>query len=504
MERGPEKQPPFLSAELLVGGMKAASRRRYSLPLIVLSVGSLLLSVGCSRGPQFREEIGPAGNEYIDPPDPARDDSDQILTEYRLFPDSVKAIIEQVLPKGEVVSVSHQGPFRYAVTKRHPDGHANKIYIYLTGNIPKILYTQGDYQERPGLFFVTGTEHVVPLDSVPMAVLENVAVQADGARLFKAWTAASDIGPTYVIEATGFQNKDTTAFAYRPDGILKTMSKARRMRQGLSRRWTEEGIEELLGKYRVKHSLDTVLNRIRSVPYIPEEGFRFIVLGDNRINRPVWKAICKSISQRDEVFAIAVGDLVREGEPEQFDQYLFGVLEAQGTFNFLPVVGNHDISYDGLAVSFLTSFGPNALNYCFDYGNSRFVILDNCSRVTNFIHQLEVADRWLTETPEGFYKFVFVHVPPGEIKKWSYHSMSGERSRKFTELMTKHEVDHVFAGHIHAYSTASYAGVDYTVTGGAGAQLHRQYGPKGSVHHYVIVDVTPAGIQQQIVRLYLE
>jgi len=484
--------------------MKSVFCSKYCLLPVVFPLSALLLLMACNRGPQFREEIVPAGNEYIDPPDPARDDSDQILTDYRQFPDSVKAIIEQVLPRGEVVSVNHQGPFRYAVTKRYPDGHANKIYIYLTGAISKILYTQGDYHERPGLFFITGTERAVPLDSVPAAVLEAATAQAGGAPMLSAWTVASDIGPTYVIEVTGFQKKDTTAFAYRPDGILKTMSKARRMRQGLSRRWTEEGIEELLGKYRVKHSLDTVLNRIRSVPYISEEGFRFIVFGDNRINLPVWKAICKSISHRNGVFAIAVGDLVREGEPEQFDQYLFGILEAHGTFNFLPVVGNHDISYDGLAVSFLTSFGPNALNYYFDYGNSRFVILDNCSRVTDFIDQLEVADRWLTETPEGFYKFVFAHVPSGEIKKWSYHSMSGERSRKFTELMTKHEVDHVFAGHIHAYSTASYAGVDYTVTGGAGAQLHRQYGPKGSVHHYIIVDVTPAGIQQQVVRLYPE
>jgi len=300
----------------------------------------------------------------------------------------------------------------------------------------------------------------------------------------------------------GFQDEDTIAFAYRPDGVLKTMSEARRMRRGLARKWTTEQIEDLLDKYHREYCVDTVLARIQSMPHGPDVGFRFIVFGDNRIDRSVWEMVCKSISRKDAVFAIGVGDLVDDGQPEEYDEDLFGVLEKDGQFNFLPVVGNHDIGHDGLAVSYLTSFGPRALNYYFDYGNARFVILDNCSRVTDFTAQLDTADRWLHETPPGYYKFVFVHVPPGEIKKWSYHAMSGEKSRRFTEVMTKHAVDHVFAGHIHAYSTASHEGVDYTITGGAGAALHEQYGPTGSVHHYVIVDVTPTGIKQQVVRFY--
>lgn len=484
--------------------MNKIFRHKYRFLSVAFCVVLLLVLTACSRAPKFREEIVPAGNEYIDPPDPSRDDSDQILTHYGQFPDSVRAVIEQLLPGGEDVLINHWGPFRYTVTKSYADGHANKIFIYLTGNILKILYIEGDYQERPGLFFITGTERPIPLDSLPTAVLSNAARHTGRARQLGAWTAASDIGLTYVVEVVGFQDDDTTAFAYRPDGVLKTMSEARRMRKGVARKWTHTEIEELLGGYREKYCVDSVLKRIRDVHYDPQKGFRFIVFGDNRINQAVWEAVCKSISKKNALFAIVTGDLVREGEPEQFDEYLFGVMEKYGYFNLVPVVGNHDISYDGLAFAYLTSFGSNALNYYFDYGDSRFVILANCGRVTNFLAQLDVADRWLAETPEGYRKFVFMHVPSGEIQKWSYHSMSGEKSHQFTDLMTRHKVDHVFAGHIHAYSTASYAGVDYTVTGGAGADLHEQYGPAGSVHHYVIVDVTPEGVRQQVVRLYPE
>ncbi|UCH09910.1 MAG: metallophosphoesterase [Fidelibacterota bacterium] len=469
---------------------------------LFLGIG-LLSQIGCQPSPSFREEIGPAGNEYIDPPDPAQDDSDQLLTAYGQFPDSVMAIIERLVPGGEA-SINHWGPFRYTVTKSFAAGHTNKVYVYLTGDVHQILYTQGEYKERPGRFFVAGTQKPLPPDSIPALLRRQVDRHSGGAQVVKAWRAPSDIGPTFVVEVVGFRDDDTTAFAYRLDGTLKTVSEARRMRVGLKRKWTEEDIEALLGKYRAKYCVDSVLSRIQSVPYVAEDGFRFIVLGDNRVNRDVWEMIAKSISTKEAVFAIDAGDLVDDGQPEEYDQDLFGVLEAHGRFNFVPVVGNHDIGDDGLAVSYMTSFGANALNYTFDYGNARFVILDNCSRVTDWYQQLNIADIWLGDTPEGFHKFVFIHVPPGEIEKWSYHAMSGEKSRRFTDLMTRHQVDHVFAGHIHAYSTASYEGVDYTITGGAGADLHKQYGPRGSVHHYVIVDITPEGIQQQVVRFIPE
>jgi predicted phosphodiesterase len=468
---------------------------------IVLIIIFLSFLTVCRNDSDFYEQIVPAGNEYIDPVDPTKDDSDQIMTDYSQFPDSVKQRIEQILPGGIVDDVVHWGPFRYVVYKSFPDGHSNKIYIYLTCRVQQVLYMDGAYLERPGIFFVTGTEQVINLSEVPEIILSNVQIQSGSSKLIKAWTAESDIGLTYVIELVGFQADDTTAFAYRSDGVLKTISEAGRMRPGVPRKWIEPEIEELLGKYRKKYSVENVLKRILSKPYNPRKGFRFIVLGDSRINQPVWEAICKSMSRKKPTFVIDTGDLVNEGEPEQYDEYLFGVLEKYGEFDFVPVLGNHDISLDGLVVSYLSSFGPNSLNYYFDYGNCRFIIFDNCSRFTDLDKQLEISDQWLSGTPDGFYKFVFAHLPPGNIEKWSYHAMDIEKSHKFTDLMSKHQVDHVFVGHIHAYSTAHFQGVDYTVTGGGGAALHKQYGSKGSVHHYVIVDVTADGIKQQLVQI---
>ncbi len=116
--------------------------------------------------------------------------------------------------------------------------------------------------------------------------------------------------------------------------------------------------------------------------------------------------------------------------------------------------------------------------------------------------QLNLADKWLRK--KGYRKFVFIHRPPHDVDKWAYHSMPETMSIPFVELMTEHKVDHVFCGHIHAYSTAAYNGVNYTVSGGGGASLHKQYGKRGSVHHYVIVDVLPGSIRMHLVCLMPE
>jgi Icc-related predicted phosphoesterase len=113
-----------------------------------------------------------------------------------------------------------------------------------------------------------------------------------------------------------------------------------------------------------------------------------------------------------------------------------------------------------------------------------------------------MADKWLVGTPEGYQKIVMAHIPPATIEKWAYHAKDPAGSKMFTDLMAKHRVDEVFLGHIHAYSTAILDGVSYTIAGGGGAELHKNFGPSGSVHHYIICDVTPEGIVQQVVRFH--
>jgi len=184
---------------------------------------------------------------------------------------------------------------------------------------------------------------------------------------------------------------------------------------------------------------------------------------------------------------------VRSGGIKEFQDFL-KFLEQQADYNFLPVIGNHDIGHQ--KKEFMYIFGK--LDYSFDYGGCRFVILDNAGG-TLTKQQLSWADDKLKKA-RSLRKFVFLHKPPKTIGKWAWHSF-GKGSNKFVNLMKKRQVDEVFMGHIHAYSTEVRDGVNYTVAGGGGASPHKRFGPAGNAHHYVVVDINKDGIQQRVVRL---
>ncbi len=199
-------------------------------------------------------------------------------------------------------------------------------------------------------------------------------------------------------------------------------------------------------------------------------------------------------------FVIIVGDIVPSGYVEEFhDYYIPPLLETD--IPYFVAIGNHDDGDEGQATEYRYLFGDNSLNFHFDYGGVRFVFMDNVTAVQPYDQTLSWLDRVLSETPPGHGKLVFTHRPPADIEKWAYHAWDLEESIIFTQTMTRRGVEHVFLGHIHAYSTATKNEVLYTITGGGGAGLHDRYGPEGNVHHYVICDVEPDGrLRQTVVR----
>jgi hypothetical protein len=53
---------------------------------------------------------------------------------------------------------------------------------------------------------------------------------------------------------------------------------------------------------------------------------------------------------------------------------------------------DHDDGDDGLAVEYQALFGPNSLNYHFDYGRRRFILIDNVTRVLPKVHHYVICD----------------------------------------------------------------------------------------------------------------
>jgi Icc protein len=266
----------------------------------------------------------------------------------------------------------------------------------------------------------------------------------------------------------------------------------------------EKLLKEELGPYRERFNFENQIGRLARGPRNKDGSFRYVVIGDSRSNWELWPNIVKHIDSLDPkpAFVIHVGDVVKHGYPQEYrDYYIQALLETD--IPFFVAIGNHDYGYNGKAREYRYLFGQKALNYSFDYGRARYIFIDNVTKVRPYEETLEWLDEILASTPKNFRKYVCVHKPPKNIEKWSYHAWDSERSKMFTDLMEKHNVSEVYMGHIHAYSTACYNGINYTVSGGGGATLHGRFGLLGSAHQYIICDIGADGsVKQQIVRFY--
>lgn len=445
----------------------------------------------------YVEAVGPAGNSYADP---------EFYKELAIesLPEPVQRLFRLVVPDYVETQIreriTEEGTFWRILVRTETE---DRYFLNLgsEGQVQIIITVIDDILERQGRIFHEGQIQEIPADYVPQNVLTNALAVDSELKLDKAYSVDAEAGHRYFIQLR--DGDKSIIVSLTDEGEIRAAGMASSMLRPIVPRKgeTQEVISTNLSKYGDKYHIDKVIQRIKKVRFKPSEGFRFVVLGDSRSELIVWQSIVFSINKWEPLFMIDVGDLTPAGSSSILDTYHFATLERYTGYPFLPTMGNHDC---GGTQAFEYAFGGEGSRvYYFDYGTCRFVVLDNsdCSEGMLWEEQLELAEKWLSKK-KNYRKFVFVHLPPPEVEKWAYHAMSLEMSSPFVKLMSEHEVDHVFAGHIHAYSTASYEGVDYTVTGGAG--LHEHYGELGSNHHYVVVDVLRDRIEMKLVRLLPE
>lgn len=151
------------------------------------------------------------------------------------------------------------------------------------------------------------------------------------------------------------------------------------------------------------------------------------------------------------------------------------------------MMGNHDVQCRSGERIFRERFGPPY--YCFDYGNSHFVVL-NSEDISE--EQLEWLRKDLKAHSEAEHIFVFVHRPLWESE--------GDWNERIHHLLADYRVDVVFAGHDHRYKApVRREGVKYVVTGGGGSV------PMGNVdedvfYHWVHVRVMEDEVNLAVIR----
>jgi hypothetical protein len=381
-----------------------------------------------------------------------------------------------------------------------------KFDVTPEGELTELQYENDatDIDEEADELVLWGTKKSVAVSEVPKKALATLAKAYPSVKPAKAWTAETIAGPRFVIQV------GEMAFYARPDGQIQA---GRQIDDGglneidpppKDEKGLRAGLEKLLGAYRQRFNFENQIKKLGKDPKSADGSYRYVVMGDSRSHWDLWSNMVKHIDSLNPkpTFVINSGDKVPKGYARELHEYYIPPL-LKTDIPFFVAIGNHETGDDDMAREFQYLFGDKSLNYYFDYGKTRYVFFDNASDASSPEETLKWLDETLAETPKGYRKYVTAHKPPSTIEKWAYHAWDDEESKTFTDLMTKHRVSEVYLGHIHAYSTAKYGGVDYTLSGGGGAGLHDRFGPKGNVHHYVICDVAGDGtVKQQVVRFY--
>jgi Icc-related predicted phosphoesterase len=241
-------------------------------------------------------------------------------------------------------------------------------------------------------------------------------------------------------------------------------------------------------------SLDQNIKAILAQQETSKKGFDFVVIGDTRDGADIFDRLLNRAKAFNPVFILHTGDLVREGQTFEYENYKKQIAVISIPMLHLP--GNHDIRYG--SETYHKYVGD--LNWVFDLGDYRFIGLDNANG--KFSEESIAFARKALRTEKTC--LVAFHVPPA-LERWTVHAMindsKGGRGGEVLALIKEAKVPMVFLGHIHLYDEMDINGTKYIISAGGGAKLYSKYNFGKPEFGFVLVQVRPPGITYQWVPL---
>lgn len=256
------------------------------------------------------------------------------------------------------------------------------------------------------------------------------------------------------------------------------------------------------------------------LPPTDPDNFTFTVTGDNRSTGygypmpPSLNQICKEIGIVGPAFTLWTGDVIEgfgdsvDEANREYDEFLKSAHAMQSPLFNAP--GNHEFELDGkLLPIYKKRMGE--LYGSFDYGNSHFIVLNSVAvypdgkTVAGDIDPEQME--WLTKDLEANQKaaniFVSLHHYVFGPADDNPDLDSGLKSKEFRDnlhnLFVKYGVRAVFCGHNHVYWHTNKDGIDYIISGGAGAPLDATP-EKGGYLHFIAFHVNKNKVTWDILQ----
>jgi predicted phosphodiesterase len=249
----------------------------------------------------------------------------------------------------------------------------------------------------------------------------------------------------------------------------------------------------------------------------------FVVFGDSRPayqGAPIpvaFERILAEINLINPDLVIHTGDLVYGyGDSEEqlrIEYSNIGKRMASVVPRIYYVPGNHDFQTLLTTRYFRQMTGQKKDYFSFDHKGVRFIILntDIPGQVGEIAgEQLEWLEKELRKHSRPV--FVFMHRPlfsfllpdadkKGDLAEPMYNFVSEKARWAVIDLLTRHKVTAVFAGHEHLYYRTDYKGIPFITLGGGGATFSVPP-DKGGFFHYMIVSVKGKEVEFDLMEPY--
>ncbi len=218
---------------------------------------------------------------------------------------------------------------------------------------------------------------------------------------------------------------------------------------------------------------------------LPDMPYAFAIIGDTQKNKPVIEKLQAFAFSLRPNFEIHLGDVVDTGpdKNEWVDELLPASWPLMSRVCLFPSIGNHEKDHSHYYQYF--SMPDPECYYTYTYGNAQFFVIDSNKDVDPASPQGQWLERELAAS-KAAWKFAYHHHPVYSSDENDYGDTYKEPStfgapkhRILAATYEKHNVDIVFAGHIHSYERSwpikagkiNDTGVRYIVAGGGGGGL---------------------------------
>jgi hypothetical protein len=222
-----------------------------------------------------------------------------------------------------------------------------------------------------------------------------------------------------------------------------------------------------------------------NVPAFPDNGLRFVALGDSRSRPEEWKKVAKAVLDRAPHLVLFSGDMVSNGSDDwQWDNEFFHpAAELLGKIPQYAVIGNHEKNAPLYNELFYTpSKDGRSRNWAQEIASVLLIGIDGRKDWSSG----SANARWLEKTLKGSKaKFIFLasHYPAwtsaghGKLDEAGKPRETAVRQGQqvIMPLLEKYDATAMIAGHDHIYERSEPpGGVTMIISGGAGAPLYRK------------------------------